>query len=419
MSAAPQLAEELFNEHHRRIYLYCLRQLGSPEEAEDAVQATYLNACRSLKDGFEPEAAQAWLFKVAHNVCLTRQRSSYRRARVERPQDLQAVQDTIAAPEASGDELFGLDEALAGLPEQQRNAILLREWQGLSYREVAAKLGVTQAAVETLIFRARRSLANSLEKPVKARRRVMHSLNTGALLTSLKTLIVGNVAASVATAVAVAASATALTAATIQRGDDFPLHATPVPQVDKPKPAAPHTRLADRAFAPAVVVTSGRIRTPGGTARARAWGGTHPRANGKDKPKHGRKQGPPLQASAGGQLERARRASRPGEVGAERQERRRARLREERQEGLALLRWTHRFTSYSVLPLQKGKRPRTKGECDGGSRRGARSQPKLRARASTRATFPRRPAGGSRSSPAWTRASTRRSSSGSTRATHT
>jgi RNA polymerase sigma factor (sigma-70 family) len=289
MSAAPQLAEELFNEHHRRIYLYCLRQLGSPEEADDAVQATYLNACRSLKDGFEPEAAQAWLFKVAHNVCLTRQRSSYRRARVERPHDLQAVQDTIAAPEALGDELFGLDEALAGLPDQQRNAILLREWQGLSYREVATKLGVTQAAVETLIFRARRSLANSLEKPVEARRRVMHSLNTGALLTSLKTLIVGNVAASVATAVAVAASATALTAATIQRGDDFPLHATPVPQVDKPKRAAPHTRLADRTFAPAVVVHLGSDSHAGGNGKGKGWKGSHSRANGKDKPKHGNK----------------------------------------------------------------------------------------------------------------------------------
>ena len=289
MSAAPQLAEELFNEHHRRIYLYCLRQLGSPEEADDAVQATYLNACRSLKDGFEPEAAQAWLFKVAHNVCLTRQRSSYRRARVERPHDLQAVQDTIAAPEASGDELFGLDEALAGLPDQQRNAILLREWQGLSYREVATKLGVTQAAVETLIFRARRSLANSLEKPVKARRRVMHSLNAGALLSSLKTLIIGNVAASVATAVAVAASATALTAATIQRGDDFPSHATPVPQVDKPKPAAPHTRLADRTFAPAVVVHLGSDSHAGGNGKGKGWKGAHSRANGKDKPKHANK----------------------------------------------------------------------------------------------------------------------------------
>src|ERR671928_1675737 len=102
MSAAPDRAEELFHEHSRRIYAYCLRQLGSPEEAEDAMQATYLNACRSLLSGFEPEAAQAWLFKVAHNVCLTRRRSSWRRSRVERAHDLQAMQDVVAAPEEPG-----------------------------------------------------------------------------------------------------------------------------------------------------------------------------------------------------------------------------------------------------------------------------------------------------------------------------
>jgi RNA polymerase sigma factor (sigma-70 family) len=278
MSAAPQLAEDLFNEHHRRIYRYCLRQLGSPEEAEDAVQATYLNACRSLMDGFEPEAAQAWLFKVAHNVCLTRRRSSYRRARVERPEDLQAVQDVVAAPEAPGDELFGLDEALAGLPEQQREAILLREWQGLSYREVAAKLGLTQAAVETLIFRARRSLASALEQPVKRRRKLLHSLDAGALLASLKAAIAGNVAASVATAVAVAASATALTAAVVPGRDDFPPRVTPSVEVEKAKPAAPHADLADRSLSGAVAPSA-----PDGPKR---WAGTHPRANGKGKPKH-------------------------------------------------------------------------------------------------------------------------------------
>ena len=293
MSAAPQLAEELFNEHHRRIYLYCLRQLGSPEEAEDAVQATYLNACRSLKDGFEPEAAQAWLFKVAHNVCLTRQRSSYRRARVERPHDLQAVQDVVAAPEIQGDELFGLDEALADLPEQQRHAILLREWQGLSYREVAVELGMTQAAVETLIFRARRSLASSLEQPVRARRRLMHSLNAGALFSSLKALVAGNIAASVATAVAVVASATALTAATVQRGDDFPTHAAPpvaASRAQGPKAHTPHTRLADRPATPAVVVATGSHSNAGGQGtgkgHGKAWAGKHSRASGKDKPKH-------------------------------------------------------------------------------------------------------------------------------------
>jgi len=247
VTAAPQLAEELFNEHSRRIYAYCLRQLGSPEEAEDAVQATYLNACRSLMAGFEPDVAQAWLFKVAHNVCLTKQRSSYRRARVERPHDLQAVQDIVAAPEIAGDELFGLDEALAGLPEQQRNAILLREWQGLSYKEVAAKLGLTQAAVETLIFRARRSLASALDEPVK-RRRLAHSFDAGALLASLKSGLAGSFSASIGAAVAVAASVTAITAAPAIRGLDFPTHVLPTAQVETMKPAK-RENLPDRAKA--------------------------------------------------------------------------------------------------------------------------------------------------------------------------
>ena len=53
------------------------------------------------------------------------------------------------------------------MPENQRRAILLREWQGLSYREIAAELELSQAAVETLIFRARRSLASTLESEAK------------------------------------------------------------------------------------------------------------------------------------------------------------------------------------------------------------------------------------------------------------
>lgn len=284
MGAAPQLAEDLFNEHHRRIYLYCLRQLGSPEEAEDAVQATYLNACRSLNDGFEPEAAQAWLYKVAHNVCLTRQRSSYRRARVERPEDLQAVQDVVAAPEVPGDELFGLDEALAGLPEQQRQAILLREWQGLSYREVATTLGITQPAVETLIFRARRSLASALERPARHRRRLVHSLNAGPLLASLKAALAGNVAASVATAVAVAASATVLTAASSTSTRDFPPRVAPPVKVEQAKPTASRAILADRSADEALFPPTASPSPHG--HHPKKWAGTHPRANGKDKPKH-------------------------------------------------------------------------------------------------------------------------------------
>lgn len=209
--SASKAAERLFQQHSGWIYGYCLRHLRSPEEAEDALQATYLNACRSLKRGFVPRTDSAWLLTVAHNVCISRLRSSGRRARLEWPQDAEVLEDMVAAPARAADELIGLPEALATLPEQQRRAILLREWQGLSYREVADELGLTQSAVETLIFRARRSLAAALEHPDARRPRALHGFNLAGLGAALKSLFAGGaggVGVKAATLAAVAATAT-------------------------------------------------------------------------------------------------------------------------------------------------------------------------------------------------------------------
>jgi RNA polymerase sigma factor (sigma-70 family) len=230
--AASAAAERLFEQHSGWIYGYCLRQLRSPEEAEDALQATYLNACRSLKGGFVPRAGSAWLLRVAHNVCITRLRSSGRRARLEWAQDREVLEETVAAPERRADELIGLPEALATLPEQQRRAILLREWQGLSYREVAHELGLTQSAVETLIFRARRSLASALEDPGSRRPRALHGLNLGGLGAALKSLLAGGVGVKAAATVAVAATATVVAL------DPVGWHRAAVPD-SAPKAAAP------------------------------------------------------------------------------------------------------------------------------------------------------------------------------------
>jgi RNA polymerase sigma factor (sigma-70 family) len=165
--AAPQAAatEGLYERHAAKLQSYCLHQLGSREEAEDAVQTTYMNAFRALGRGVVPEAESAWLFKIAENVCLSRRRSSWRRGRIESPSDFELIEEIVPGPSRQTDELIGIEDALASMPEQQRRAILLREWQGLSYREIADELELTQAAVETLIFRARRSLAQGLEQP--------------------------------------------------------------------------------------------------------------------------------------------------------------------------------------------------------------------------------------------------------------
>jgi RNA polymerase sigma factor (sigma-70 family) len=212
--AVSETAERLFNEHSGWIYGYCLRLLRSPEEAEDALQATYLNACKSLKEGIQPHAESAWLLRIAQNTCLTRLRSSGRRARLERVQDVGLLEETVAAPDRTADELIGLVDALGTLPEQQRRAILLREWQGLSYAEVAATLELTQSAVETLIFRARRSLATALENPAKRRRlRFAHALDVAGLYAAIKGFFAANASAALVAAALVAAT-TATVAAT-------------------------------------------------------------------------------------------------------------------------------------------------------------------------------------------------------------
>jgi RNA polymerase sigma factor (sigma-70 family) len=208
------LTRALYEEYANQVFRYCLHQLGSREEAEDAVQSTFLNAFRGIKRGVVPELEAAWLFKIAHNVCLSRRRSSWRRGRIESPADFEIIEELTPAPTHRADELIGLQEVLERLPETQRRAILLREWQGLSYREIAAELELSQGAVETLIFRARRSLASGLEQPQEPkRRRVARALDWGNVLAGLKAALVGgSVAAKVAATVAVV-SATAVVAA--------------------------------------------------------------------------------------------------------------------------------------------------------------------------------------------------------------
>jgi RNA polymerase sigma factor (sigma-70 family) len=207
--------QDLFERYSGQIFGFCVNRLGSRDEAEDALQSTFLNAHRALQRGVTPQAEIAWLFKIAHNVCLTRRRSTRRRGRVESPSDLAAVQDVLPAPSREApDDLIRLTDALEHMPDNQRRAILMREWQGLSYNEIADELEVSQSAVETLLFRARRTLASNLESEDEQPRklsRVRKAFDVGTLLAAVKGLFEGGAAVKVA-AVAIAASGAAVAA---------------------------------------------------------------------------------------------------------------------------------------------------------------------------------------------------------------
>ncbi len=228
-------ASDLYERYSAQIYGYCLHQLGSREEAEDAVQTTFMNAFRGLSRGIVPELESAWLFKIAHNVCLSRRRSSWRRGKVEAPNNFEVLQEIVPGREQVADELIRLPDVLEEMPENQRRAILLREWQGLTYREISAELGLSQAAVETLIFRARRALAQGLEQDADTwKRRLRRGADVGGAIACAKALLGGGGAAAVkiaATALAVATAAVATASAPTLT------HAHHAPAA-KPKPAA-------------------------------------------------------------------------------------------------------------------------------------------------------------------------------------
>ena len=203
MSALPSI-DTLYEAYSGRIFGYCLRRLPSREEAEDAVQHTFMNAYRALGKGVVPRSEAAWLFKIADNVCRERRRSAWRRNQLELVQDPDGMASLAVAPQRTHDELAGLADALAELPPNQQRAILLREWQGLSYREIAEELELTEAAVETLLFRARRSLARNLDR---SRGQTWSSLGTAGAWA--KSLFGGAAAKVAATAVVVAGIAAA------------------------------------------------------------------------------------------------------------------------------------------------------------------------------------------------------------------
>jgi len=153
--ARDQAFESLYRRYVKDVYHYALALLRNPADAEDVTQTTFLNAYRAYQRGIEVEKPQNWLIKIAHNVARTRYARASRRVK-EVP--LEDHVEQLALPEADRPDVTGVLTALGRLPFNQRAALVMRELEGRSYAEIADTIGVSVSAVETLIFRGRRSL---------------------------------------------------------------------------------------------------------------------------------------------------------------------------------------------------------------------------------------------------------------------
>jgi RNA polymerase sigma factor (sigma-70 family) len=155
--------EGLYRRHRAEVYRMLLRELGNREDAEDVTQAAFLDAYRALAGGTEPARPRAWLLTIAENARRRRQRTLGRRPYVA------SLEHEPAAAERDVT-VRELRDALERLPANQRAALVLRELGGLGYAEIAARLALSVASVQMLLFRARRALRAELEADAPRRR---------------------------------------------------------------------------------------------------------------------------------------------------------------------------------------------------------------------------------------------------------
>ena len=161
-SRANAALDDLYRRHVGDVYRYTYAVLGNHADAEDVTQTTFVNALRALERGESPRNASHWLLAISHNLCRQRWRQT-----ASRPTVVELVHDVPdESAEDSDVELDALVVALQKIPPSQREALVMRELEGRPYAEIAELLGITTSALETLLFRARRSLAEELENLV-------------------------------------------------------------------------------------------------------------------------------------------------------------------------------------------------------------------------------------------------------------
>src|SRR3954464_9760370 len=161
--------EELYARYHRRISSYIFGMVKDHARAEDLTQEVFMSALRRTRDPDRPIAFKPWVYEIAKNACIDQFRRSKRAEEVSYDADdglapgdygrlvsREPVPDAALAAKQQLDHLCG---AFGGLSAAHHEILVLRELEGLSYREIGERMGMSRPAVESTLFRARRRLS--------------------------------------------------------------------------------------------------------------------------------------------------------------------------------------------------------------------------------------------------------------------
>ena len=152
--------EILLRRHYPRVYAVCRRLAGNDADAADAAQEALIAISRGLKRFDARSSFTTWSYRVATNACLDELRRRQRRQAEPLPDHLGAGRDDPVGERIST--RLDLDAALAGVPEEFRVPVVLRDQAGLSYDEIAEVLSIPPGTVRSRIARGRARLVEML-----------------------------------------------------------------------------------------------------------------------------------------------------------------------------------------------------------------------------------------------------------------
>jgi RNA polymerase sigma factor (sigma-70 family) len=158
-------ASEIYDRYSGRIYNFTLRFLKNSEAAEDATQEVFVKMLKHANQFHGDAKLSTWLFSIAANWCR-----DYLRKADNKPKESDDVLVTLPTPVELGpdralerhEDEQRVQRALSALTPEQREAILLSRYQGLSYAEIAQIAGCSEGAVKTRVFRAMETLKKAL-----------------------------------------------------------------------------------------------------------------------------------------------------------------------------------------------------------------------------------------------------------------
>jgi RNA polymerase sigma-70 factor, ECF subfamily len=160
--------EQLYRDHLRDVYSYSYYRIGNHHDAEDLTEQTFLQAYRHFERARRESNGRPlrpWLIRIAHNLA-----SNYYRDRSRRPESALESVDPLSHPHGTEQVVEGREElrevmdGLTNLPEDRRDALVMRFALGMSNREIARALGRTDGATKVLIHRAIKQLEGELEE---------------------------------------------------------------------------------------------------------------------------------------------------------------------------------------------------------------------------------------------------------------